>query len=104
MSWRVTAASPTPLMAIWVRRHPSSPWAYPAGLAAGCGQLVSAETLPPDHCAARLHVHCAVSVLRLPEIGCAPTRELDVAAGGIGLRRDPAPAQVTGRRAPRRQR
>jgi hypothetical protein len=43
--------------------HPAQPWGDPAALASGCGQLVSAETLPPDHCDARLDLHYAVSVL-----------------------------------------
>ena len=34
--------------------HPAQPWGDPAALADGCGQLVSAETLPPDHCDARI--------------------------------------------------
>ena len=44
--------------------HPAQPWGDPAALAAGCGQLVSAETLPPDHIEARMDLGYVVSVLR----------------------------------------
>jgi hypothetical protein len=43
--------------------HPAQPWGDPAALATGCGQLVSAEALPPDRCDTRLDLHYAVSVL-----------------------------------------
>ena len=46
-----------------VLHHPAQPWGNPAELAAGGGQLVSAETLPPDHTDARLDLRYAVSVL-----------------------------------------
>ena len=46
-----------------VLHHPAQPWGDPAALASGCGQLVSAETLPPDHCDARLDLRYVVSVL-----------------------------------------
>jgi hypothetical protein len=46
-----------------VLHHPAQPWGDPAALASGCGQLVSAETLPPDHCHPRLDLGYAVSVL-----------------------------------------
>jgi hypothetical protein len=46
-----------------VLHHPAPPWSDPAALASGCGQLVSAETLPPDHCTNRLDLHYAVAVL-----------------------------------------
>ena len=43
--------------------HPAQPWGDPAALARGCGQLVSAETLPPDHCDPRIDLRYVVSVL-----------------------------------------
>lgn len=43
--------------------HPGQPWGDAAALGNGCGQGVSAETLPPDHCDARLDLGYAVSVL-----------------------------------------
>lgn len=46
-----------------VLHHPAQPWADPGALATGCGQHVSAETLPPDHCDPRLDLRYAVSVL-----------------------------------------
>lgn len=46
-----------------ILHHPAQPWGDPAALAHGCGQRVSAETLPPDHCDARLDLRYAVSVL-----------------------------------------
>lgn len=46
-----------------VLHHPAQPWGDAAALAAGCGQAVSAETLPPDHCEARMDLGYVVSVL-----------------------------------------
>ena len=46
-----------------VLHHPAQPWGDPTTLAAGCGQLVSAETLPPDHTDGRLDLHYAITVL-----------------------------------------
>jgi hypothetical protein len=46
-----------------VLHHPAPPWSDPAALASACGQLVSAETLPPDHCTPHLDLHYAVTVL-----------------------------------------
>ena len=46
-----------------VLHHPAPPWGDPAELATGCGQLVSAETLPPDHTDGRLDLRYAVAVL-----------------------------------------
>ncbi|HVM28297.1 MAG TPA: DUF222 domain-containing protein [Mycobacteriales bacterium] len=46
-----------------VLHHPAQPWGDAAALAEGCGQLVSAETLQPDHCDARLDLHYVVSVV-----------------------------------------
>jgi hypothetical protein len=43
--------------------HPAQPWGDPAALGNGCHQLVSAETLPPDHVDGRLDLRYAVSVL-----------------------------------------
>jgi hypothetical protein len=43
--------------------HPAQPWGDPSALAQGRGQLVSAETLPPDHCSARMDLGYVVSVL-----------------------------------------
>jgi hypothetical protein len=43
--------------------HPAQPWGEPAALASGCGQLVSAETLPPDNATDRLDLRYVVSVL-----------------------------------------
>jgi hypothetical protein len=43
--------------------HPAQPWGDPAALAQGCGQFVAAETLPPDHCSARMELGYVVSVL-----------------------------------------
>jgi hypothetical protein len=44
-----------------VLHHPPF-WVDPAELSSGCGQLVSAETLRPDHCTNRLDLHYAVTV------------------------------------------
>ena len=46
-----------------VLHHPAQPWGDPAALATGCAQLVSAETLPPDHADGRLDLRYAVAVL-----------------------------------------
>jgi hypothetical protein len=46
-----------------VLHHPAQPWGDPAEVARGCGQLVSAETLPPDHARGRLDLGYAVQVL-----------------------------------------
>jgi hypothetical protein len=46
-----------------VLHHPAQPWGDPAELADGCRELVSAETLPPDHVDARIDLDYAVSVL-----------------------------------------
>lgn len=46
-----------------VLHHPAQPWGDPADLATGRGQSVSAGTLPPDHCTARLDLGYAVNVL-----------------------------------------
>jgi hypothetical protein len=46
-----------------VLHHPAQPWGESAGLARGCGQLVSAGTLPPDHCDARIDLGHIVNVL-----------------------------------------
>ena len=46
-----------------VLHHPAQPWADPATLASGRGQLVSAETLQPDHCDGRMDLGYVVSVL-----------------------------------------
>ena len=42
-----------------VLHHPAQPWGDPATLAAGCGQLVSAETLPPANTDGRLDLRYA---------------------------------------------
>ena len=54
----VTTADGTRLL-----HHPAAPWGDPAGLAQACGQVVSAEALPPDHCDARINLGWIVSVL-----------------------------------------
>jgi hypothetical protein len=46
-----------------VLHSPDQPWGDPDTLATGCGQLVSAETLPPDHTDSRLDLRYAVAVL-----------------------------------------
>jgi hypothetical protein len=46
-----------------ILHHPAQPWGDPAALARGRGQLVSAETLPPDHCTDRMDLGYIVSVL-----------------------------------------
>ena len=46
-----------------VLHHPAPPWGAPAELAHGCGQAVSAETLPPDQCNGRMDLAYVVSVL-----------------------------------------
>ena len=46
-----------------VLHHPAQPWGDPAALAEGCGQLISAETLPPDHSTGRLDLGYAIAVL-----------------------------------------
>ncbi len=46
-----------------VLHSPAQPWGDPTTLATGCGQHVSAETLPPDHTHNRLDLRYAVSVL-----------------------------------------
>ena len=46
-----------------VLHHPAQPWGDPADLATGCGQLVSAETLPPTHCRPRMDLRYVVSVV-----------------------------------------
>ena len=46
-----------------VLHHPARPWGEAADLAQGCGELVSAETLPPDHCDGRMDLGYVVSVL-----------------------------------------
>ncbi len=46
-----------------VLHHPAQPWGEPAALAAGCGQQVSAGTLPPENADARLDLGYVVSVL-----------------------------------------
>jgi hypothetical protein len=43
--------------------HPAPPWGDPAGLAHGPGKLVRVDTLPPDHCDARMELGYVVSVL-----------------------------------------
>jgi hypothetical protein len=54
----VTTAEGVPLL-----HHPAQPWGDAAALATGCGQLVSAETLPPDQCDGRMDLGYVVSVL-----------------------------------------
>jgi hypothetical protein len=47
-----------------VLHHPAQPWGDPAELAVrGRGRDVSAETLPPDHCDARMDLGYVVSVV-----------------------------------------
>ena len=46
-----------------VLHHPAQPWGDPAALADGWGRAVSAETLPPDHCDARMDLGYVVSVV-----------------------------------------
>lgn len=46
-----------------VLHHPAQPWGDPTALAKGCGQRVSADTLPPDHCDTRLDLGYVVSVV-----------------------------------------
>lgn len=46
-----------------VLHHPAQPWGDAADLALGPGQHVTAQTLPPDHCDARMDLGYAVSVL-----------------------------------------
>jgi hypothetical protein len=46
-----------------ILHHPAPPWGDPATLAEGCARLVSAETLPPDQCTARLDLGYVVHVL-----------------------------------------
>lgn len=54
----VATAEGVPLL-----HHPAPAWGDAAALARGCGQAVSAETLPPDQCDARLDLGYVVSVL-----------------------------------------
>jgi hypothetical protein len=44
--------------------HPAPAWGDPAALATGCGQLVSAGTLPPDHVQPRIDLGYIINVLR----------------------------------------
>jgi hypothetical protein len=46
-----------------ILHHPAQPWGDPDALAERCGQLVSAETLPPDNCTARMDLGYVVNVL-----------------------------------------
>ena len=46
-----------------VLHHPAQSGTAPTALAEGGGRRVSAETLPPDHCDARLDLGYAVAVL-----------------------------------------
>ena len=46
-----------------VLHTPAPPWGDPASLTEGCGQVVSAETLAPDHCHGTLDLHGAITVL-----------------------------------------
>jgi hypothetical protein len=46
-----------------VLHHPAQPWGDPDDLARGCGQDVSAETLPPDHCDNRIDLDYIVAVV-----------------------------------------
>lgn len=54
----VATAEGVPLL-----HHPAQPWGDPAHLTTGRGRRVSAETLPPDHCDARIDLGYVVSVL-----------------------------------------
>jgi hypothetical protein len=54
----VTTAGGVPVL-----HHPAQPWGDPATLAAGPGRHVSARTLPPDGCDARVDLGYVVSVL-----------------------------------------
>ena len=45
--------------------HPAPAWGDPAALANGCGQLVSAETLPHDSVEPRIDLRYVVSVMML---------------------------------------
>jgi hypothetical protein len=47
-----------------ILHHPALPWGEPAALAQGCGQRVSAESLPPDHYTDRMDLGYIVNVLR----------------------------------------
>ncbi len=49
--------------AVPVLHHPAQPWGDPAALAQGCGQSVSAESLPPDHLDARMDLGYVVSAV-----------------------------------------
>jgi hypothetical protein len=46
-----------------ILHHPAQPWGDPSVLTRDRGQLVSAESLPPDHCADRMDLGYIVSVL-----------------------------------------
>jgi hypothetical protein len=46
-----------------VLHHPAQPWGDPAELASGRGRGVSAGTLPPDQCTARMDLGYVVSVV-----------------------------------------
>jgi hypothetical protein len=46
-----------------ILHHPTEPWADPTALARDRGQLVTAESLPPDHCTDRMDLGYVVSVL-----------------------------------------
>ncbi len=54
----VSSADGTPVL-----HHPAQPWGDPAALASGPGRSVSAATLPPDHCDARMDLRYVVSVV-----------------------------------------
>ena len=43
--------------------HPAPAWGDPAALAGGCGQHVSAATLPPDSVEPRIDLGYVVNVL-----------------------------------------
>ena len=46
-----------------ILHHPAQPWGDPAALAKGRGQLISATTLPPEHCTDRIDLGYVVNVL-----------------------------------------
>ncbi len=54
----VTTADGIPVL-----HHPNQPWGNPAELATDKSRPISAETLPPEHCQARIALSYIVSVV-----------------------------------------
>jgi hypothetical protein len=46
-----------------ILHHPAQPWGDPTALAKGRGQLISVDTLPPEHCTDRIDLGYVVNVL-----------------------------------------